>query len=129
MKKLETIVRIVLGLLILVSGINKFGYWINVAYMSDALKFAVDIATIGGEFLIYALAILEILIGIALIINKFKLLAILSLVPLMVFILAFHLFLDVKGILIAAIVFALNIYLLYQHKSKVTNIFNMNSSD
>lgn len=129
MKKPETIVRIILGILILVSGINKFGYWINVAYMADALDFVVKISKIGGEFLIYALGILEIGIGLALVLNKFKILAILALLPLMVFILAFHLFLDLSGILVAAVVFAMDIYLLFLHKSDVSNIFAVNSKE
>ena len=128
MKKSEPIIRIILGLLIIISGINKFGHWINVSYMEDAHAFVLDLANIGGGFMIYAIGVLEILIGIALVIDKFKILALLGLIPLMVSIVAFHIFLDLKGIMIALIVFSMNLYLVFYHKEKVANIFAMNDS-
>ena len=126
MKKSETIIRIILGLIILISGINKFGYWINIAYMEDALDFVVNFSNLGGGPFIYAMAILEILLGLALILNKFKILAILALIPLLVSILAFHIFLDLNGILIAVTVFALNIILLFINKNRFSGIFSVN---
>ena len=128
-KKTETAVRVLLGILIVISGVNKFGYWINVAYMEDALNFVVNFSNLGGGPFIYAMAILEILLGLALLLNKFKILAILALIPLLVSILAFHIFLDLKGILIAAIVFSMNLILLFIHINKVSKIFSINDTD
>jgi putative oxidoreductase len=126
MKKSEPIVRILLGLIIAISGANKFGYWINIAYMEDALDFVVNFSNLGGGPFIYAMGILEILIGIALIANRFKILAILALLPLMVSIVTFHLFLDLKGIAVALIVLFMDLYLLYLNKDRVSSIFSMN---
>lgn len=129
MKKSEPIIRIVLGILILLSGVNKFGYWINVSYMEDALNFVLKLSSIGGGFFIYAVGIIEIVLGLALIINKFKILSALALLPLMVSILAFHIFLDLKGILIALFVFILNVMLIFIYKNHVSGIFAVNSTD
>ena len=127
MKKSEPIVRWLLGILMIISGANKFGYWINVSYMEDALDFVVNFTNLGGGPFIYAMAILEILLGLALILNKFKILALLALLPLLVSIITFHLFLDLNGIIIALFVFALNIYLILTHKDHVSGIFAMNT--
>lgn len=129
MKKSEPIIRIVLGVLILLSGVNKFGYWINVSYMEDALDFVLKLSNIGGGFLIYALGILEVLLGLALILNKFKILATLALLPLMVSVIVFHLFLDLNGILVALVIFSLNLLLVLIHKDTVSNIFAVNTPD
>lgn len=123
--KVSAIIRTVLGLLILISGANKFGHWINVEYMHDAMQFVIKLSNIGAGFAIYAIGILEIAIGLALIINRFSVLATLALLPLIVSILVFHIFLDLKGIGVAVVVFAMNLYMLYVYKDKVSGIFKL----
>lgn len=122
MKNLTIVVRISLGILIAFSGLNKFGGWLNAAFMNDAMQFVIELADIGGGFIIKTIGVLEILIGIALITNKFSILATLVLLPLLVSILVFHIALDLKGITIAIILFAMNIYLVLQLKDKLSNI-------
>ncbi len=73
------------------------------------------------------MGILEIVIGVALLTNKFTTLAILALIPLIVGVLVFHLFLDLKKIGVALIVFGMNIYLLYSIRNNVASIFKFNA--
>jgi putative oxidoreductase len=120
MEKLKTAIRIVLGITIAFSGINKFGHWLNIAYMHDAMEFVVQLINIGGGFIITTIAIAEILIGLSLLTNIYSNLALAILLPLMVCILAFHIFLDLKGIAAAALVLALNIYLLYLNREQMS---------
>jgi putative oxidoreductase len=122
MTQTKTIVRIVLGLLIAISGINKFGHWINVAYMQDAMDFVLRLINIGGGFIIKTIAVVEILIGIALLTNRFTYLALAALLPLIVSIILFHIFLDLKGIGIAILVFLLDGYLLYMNKASLASL-------
>lgn len=122
MKTVQTIVRLALGVLIAFSGLNKFGEWLNASFMHDAMQFIINLVDIGGGFIIYSIAILEIIIGIALISNKFSVLAAFILFPLMVSILIFHITLDLNGIVIALLVFAMNVYLLLSYREKLSNI-------
>ncbi|MBN2349871.1 MAG: DoxX family membrane protein [Bacteroidales bacterium] len=127
MKNATSVVRIVLGVLIVFSGANKFGDWLNAAYMKDAMQFVVELSNIGAGFVIKAIGLLEILIGLALLTNKFTILATLALIPLIIGILVFHIFLDLKGIGVAVIVFVMNIFLLYSYKDNVSAIFKFNN--
>lgn len=123
MKNLSTILRIILGVIIAFSGLNKFGHWLDAEYMHDAMQFVVKLSNIGGGFIIKTIAVLEILIGISLITNKFSTLAVIVLLPLMVSIVIFHLFLDLKGIAVAAVVLILTVYQLYERREKLSGLF------
>ena len=123
MKNATIVIRILLGLLIGFSGANKFGNWLNAEYMQDAMRFVIELSNIGAGFIIKAIGILEILIGLALLLNRFTVLATLALIPLIAGILIFHVFLDLKGIGVAVLVFLMNMYLLYAYRDKVSSIF------
>ena len=127
MKNFTTIIRIILGALILFSGANKFGHWLNASFMHDAMAWVLHLFDIGGGFIIYCIGLLEIIVGIALIVNKFVTLAAMALLPLMVSIIIFHMFLDLKGIGIALVVFAMNIYLVFENRDKISAMFQPNS--
>ena len=127
MKNFTTIIRILLGALILFSGANKFGHWLNASFMHDAMAWVIHLSDIGGGFIIYCIGLLEIIVGIALIVNKFVTLAAMALLPLMVSILIFHMFLDLKGIGIALIVLAMDIFMVYENRDKVSAMFQPNS--
>lgn len=127
MKNFTTIIRILLGALIIFSGANKFGHWLNASFMHDAMAWVINLSNIGGGFIIYAIGLLEIIVGIALIVNKFVTLAAMALLPLMVSILIFHMFLDLSGIGIALIVFAMNIYIVFVKRDNISAMFQPNS--
>lgn len=118
MKKINTYLRLFLGLIIAFSGLNKFGEWVNVYIMHDAFAFIGDLISIKGGFIVTTIAVVEIAIGAALVFNRFTLLAVLALFPLIISILVFHLFLDLNGIGIALIVLAIDIYLMVVFRSK-----------
>ena len=127
MKNFTTTIRLLLGALILFSGANKFGHWLNASFMHDAMAWVINLSDIGGGFIIYGIGLLEIIVGIALLVNKFVTLAAMALLPLMVSILIFHMFLDLKGIGIALIVFAMNVYLVIENRDKISAMFQPNS--
>lgn len=124
MKKLNTIIRVILGIAIIISGVNKFGNWIDVSFMQDALAFIADLSNIGGGFIVTGIALIEISLGILLLVNKYSTFAALALLPLMVAILFFHIVLDLNGILVAIVVFTMNVYLVLNRKDQVAPIFS-----
>ena len=123
MKAINNTVQTILAILLFISGANKFGQWINIAFMHDALDFVVDLINIGGGFIIKAIAVIEILIGIGLLINKSRLIAAIALFPLMSSILLFHIVMSLNGLWVAAIVFFMNIYVLHINRGKINNMF------
>lgn len=123
MKNINKYIRLLLGIAIAFSGLNKFGHWVNVSFMHDALEFIGNLISIKGGFIVNSIAVFEIIIGVALILNRFTLLAVLALFPLIVSILLFHIFLDLKGIGIAIVVFVLDIYLIVAYREKVAVLF------
>jgi len=122
-KNINKYIRLLLGIAIAFSGLNKFGHWVNVSFMHDALEFIGNLISIKGGFIVNSIAVFEIIIGVALILNRFTLLAVLALFPLIVSILLFHIFLDLKGIGIAIVVFVLDIYLIVAYREKVAVLF------
>ena len=124
MNNFNKVVRILLGLVIIVSGANKFTHWINVSFMHDALNFIVDLTNIGGGFIITGIALIEISLGVLLVVDRFSTFAALALLPLMVAILFFHIVLDLNGILIALVVFSMDVYILIANRERITPLFS-----
>jgi putative oxidoreductase len=123
MKTFNHVLRILLGIVIAFSGINKFTHWLNAQYMHDAMAFVLNLSNIGGAFIINTIGVLEITLGFMLILNRYTTLALLALLPLIVSILIFHISLDLKGMGVALFVFLIDVYLLYHHKDNLSNLF------
>tara|TARA_R100000988_G_C3934372_1_gene133052 strand:+ start:291 stop:668 length:378 start_codon:yes stop_codon:yes gene_type:complete len=109
-----TILRIVLGLTLLVFGLNKFINFINMFEMPRAAaNFMESLETSGYVF--YLVAILEIAVALMLLFKKWVPFALVLLAPLSFNILLFHIFLDVSDITVAIVVFSLNVLLMYKY--------------
>jgi putative oxidoreductase len=115
-------VRILLGLILIVFGANKFYSFIPLPQPSEqALGFMESLADTG--YVLRVIAIFEIVIGLLLLFKKWVPFILLLLIPLSLNILLFHLFLDVPSIGTAALVVALNGILLYKHRQKYKPLF------
>jgi len=73
-------------------------------------------------YMMKMVAVVEVLVGALLVLNKFVPLALLFLAPISVNIVAFHLFLDFSGIGAAAVVALLNIYFFFVYFSAYKGI-------
>jgi len=123
MSKLQLILRIVLGILLIIFGANKFLNFMPMPPMEgDAATFMGGLAVSGYMFPL--LGILEILIGILLILNKAVPFALILLAPLAVNMVLFHAAMAPAGIGAAALVFILNAYLMYANWDKFKGLFN-----
>ncbi|MGB0788664.1 MAG: DoxX protein [Marinirhabdus sp.] len=109
-----TILRIALGLGLLVFGLNKFvGVFPMFEMPAPAANFIESLKQSG--YVYYVIAMLEIFIGALLLLRTWVPFALVLLVPISTNILLFHLFLDVSDILVAIVVFVINIILIYKY--------------
>jgi putative oxidoreductase len=115
MKKVELVFRILLGIMILVFGLNKFLNFIPMPpHPGAAGEFMGALAKSGYIFPI--VAIVEISTGILLLVNKYKALALIVLFPVMLNAFLFHAFLDLPGIGAAAFAVIMNGFLMFREK-------------
>lgn len=120
--KFTQIVRILLGLILIVFGINKIYAFIPLPHPPQAAAdFMNSLADTG--YILTVIAIFEIIIGIMLIFRIWVPFVLLLLVPFSVNILLFHLFMDIPAIGTALLVVVLNGILLYKHRQKYRPLF------
>ena len=116
--KFTQITRILLGVILLLSGLNKLFKFIPTP--ADEL-----LQTFGQvDYIIPIVAVLEIIIAILLITKKWVAFALILLVPLSLNILLFHIYLNLEGILPAIVVAILNGILLYKHRRQYAPLFD-----
>ncbi len=119
-----TILRIILGLALLVFGLNKFLTFIPMFDMAPATSNFLDsLETSGYSYILSTVAILEILVGILLLLKKWVPFALILLAPISINILLFHIFLDVSGLAVAVAIVAINIILIYKYWKSYRPLF------
>ncbi len=117
MKTVNLVVRILLGLLLLMTGFNKFFMFMPMPEMVDpAQQFMMALANTG--YIMPIVAIVEIVTAIMIIFNRYQALALVILFPIMLNAFLFHLFLDIGGIGGSVVAIAFNIYLLFVSKDR-----------
>ena len=120
--KITMALRILLGLILLVFGANKFFHFMPMPPMEDApAEFMGALGKSGYMFPLIALT--EIAAGILLLLNKWKGLALILTAIISVNIVLFHLALDPAGVGLAAFVAILNIILIYANWYKFKTLF------
>lgn len=118
--KLTMILRIVLAIILLVFGTNKFFHFIPMdappagSFMDTLIK---------TGYMIPLIAISEIVPGFLLLINKWKGLALVWLAPISINIIFYHLTFDISTIGPGALVFIINIVLIYANWNKFKTLF------
>ncbi len=120
--KVFMVLRILLGLFILVFGLNKFLNFIPMGDMSaDAGAY---FGALVNSKTLTLVAIVEIAAGLALIFNKFGALFALILMSISVNAVLFHATLDPGNIAGALVLLVLNILILYGYKDKYVDLLN-----
>lgn len=115
--KVFVAIRVILGLFVLVFGLNKFLNFLPAPEgMSDAA--GAYFGALMSAKVLTLVAIVEILSGLAFIFNKYGALMALILMSVSVNIILFHVTLDPDGIAPGFAVFILNIMVLYIYKNK-----------
>ena len=114
---LPVIARVLLGLMFVVVGLNGFLNFLpqpSTPMPQGALAFLGSLVRTG--YLVPLLMGTQALVGALLVLNRFVPLALAVIAPIVVNILAFHLFLDPREIGIAIIVLALEVYLTWAYR-------------
>jgi hypothetical protein len=115
---LPTVGRVLLGLVFLVFGLNGFLQFLpqpSAPPPAGALAFAGAMASTG--YLFQLLKATEVTVGVLLLANRFVPLALALIAPVVVNIVAFHLFLAPSGIPLAVVVLALELYLAWTYRA------------
>ena len=120
--KVVMVLRILFGLFCLVFGLNKFLNFIAFPAIPGDGGTLMTIYATSGFFML--IGVLEILGGLALIINKFVPLALTILVAIMFNALVFHLLHDMAGVGGAALGMILGLVLVYANKDKFKDLLS-----
>ena len=118
--KVFMVLRILLGLFVLVFGLNKFFHFIPMeAPTGDAGAY---FGALSSSKTLILVAVVEIVAGLALIIDKFGALLALILMSVSVNAFLFHAVLDPGGIAGSVVLLLLNIVVLYGYKDKYKDV-------
>ena len=116
------IVRILLGIMLVVFGANKFLHFIPMeSPTGSAGDFMNSLGATGYIFPV--VGVLEVLIGAMLLLKKWGAFALILLAPISINILLFHLFLDIPGVAVALLVTIFNVILIYKHWQQYKPLF------
>ena len=119
--KLTMVLRIVLALVLLIFGANKFFNFMPMELPAPAVDFFG--AMIETGYLITLIGVTEIVVGLRLLLKKWEPFALVVLAPISVNIILFHEFLAPAAIGPAALVTILNILLIYANWDKFKTLF------
>ena len=117
-----TILRMLLGVSLLIFGMNKFFAFIPIFDMAPAAANFMESLNSTG-YVLYVVASLELLIGGLLLFKKWVPFALILLAPIVVNILLFHLFLDVSGMFVAVFMLTITGVLIYKYWKSYTSLF------
>ncbi len=124
MKKATLIISILLGLILITFGLNKFlNFMPPLDLTPSGMEFMVALAKTG--YIMTIVAIVEIITGVLIIINKFRALALVILFPILVNAFLFHVFLDLANVLPAALTIGMNIFLMFEGRDKYEKLFKL----
>jgi uncharacterized membrane protein YphA (DoxX/SURF4 family) len=120
--KVIMVLRILLGLFVLVFGLNKFFHFIPMeAPEGDAGAY---FGALMSSKTLILVALVEILAGLALIFNKYAALMLIVLMSVSVNAVLFHAVLDPGNIMGAAVLLILNVILLFAYKDKYKDLLS-----
>ncbi|APD07263.1 hypothetical protein UJ101_01752 [Flavobacteriaceae bacterium UJ101] len=122
MKKATTIISILLGIILIVFGLNKFlNFMPPMELATSGMEFMGALIKTG--YMMTIVALVEIITGILIVINKYRALALVILFPVLLNALLFHVFLDPVNALPAVFAVAMNIFLMYTSKDRYQELF------
>jgi len=119
-----TLLRVILAIALLFFGANKLFEFIPLYKLpSQATSFMESLQSSG--YVIYVVAILEMVIGLMLLFKKWVPFALILLAPISLNILLFHLFLDVSDVWVAILIVSFNVILIYKYWKAYRPLFQV----
>jgi putative oxidoreductase len=123
MNKAKLIIRVLFGLMLVIFGLNKFLQFMPMPPMPEAAGEFMG-ALVKSGYLMIIVAIVEVVAGVLLLVNKYQSLVLVVVFPVILNAFLFHIFLDLAGIGGAAIAMAMNIFLFFANKESYKSLFN-----
>lgn len=120
--KINNIVRIVFGLGLLLFGLDKFFEFIPHNHVMDEDLIAAFTGLMANKFILPTVGVVEAISGLLLLTRKYSIIGLLLMVPVTYGIIAFHLAVDLGGIIPGLTVAAMHIYLLSLRKTTLINL-------
>jgi len=127
MKIVTLIARLLLGLIVVVFGLNAFFNVLNMGPMPSGLA-GQFIGALAQSHYFWVVAALQVAGGALLLVNRFVPLGLVLLGPVIVNILLYHLFLNLTGIGLAIVVAILWLIVFYGHRQYFSGIFVQRTS-
>ena len=127
MKIVTLIARLLLGLIVVVFGLNAFFNFLNMGPMPSGLA-GQFIGALAQSHYFWVVAALQVAGGALLLVNRFVPLGLVLLGPVIVNILLYHLFLNLMGIGLAIVVAILWLIVFYGHRQYFSGIFVQRTS-
>ncbi len=132
MKIVNLLLRVGLGLMLLLFGLNKFFWFLqdfdftgypNAEYLFNALRYseASQVNSIG--YLMGLVGLTEVVVGLLLVLKKWVPFALVMLVPISINLVLFHAFLNLPNIGPALVVALINAYLMYKNWGAYKSMF------
>lgn len=126
--RIYTVIRYLFGAAMTFFGIsNLFQLLPQHQFPGEAGKLMLAFTESG--YILQAVGLTQLLLGIALLLNRFIPLALLLFVPVAVNVLLFHLFLDLPGIFMAMPVIGMTVFLFTYHKSHFSSLLKANNNE
>lgn len=121
MKIVKLIVRIIFGLMFINAGLNKFFMYMPMPELTEE-QMKIFSAFSEITWLFPLVAIVEIVGGILFIIPKTRLLGAMIILPVMVGILLHHMILEPEGLILTAVFFVINIWVILENKERLQHL-------
>ena len=121
MEKATLVVRILMGAMLVVFGLNKFLQFMSMPPPAPEMGAYMG-ALFATGYIFPLIAVIEISTGALFLANKFTALAAIILFPVMLNAFLAHLFLDSAGIGAAALIISMNLFLFFANKEKYSEV-------
>jgi putative oxidoreductase len=120
--KINNMIRIALGLGLLLFGLDKFFEYIPHNHVMTEDLIAAFTGLMANKFILPTVGVVEAISGILLLTRKYSIIGLLLMIPVTYGIIAFHIAVDLEGIIPGLIVAIMHIYLLSLRKTTLINL-------
>jgi len=133
MRIINIAVRLILGVMLLIFGINKFFWFMpdfdftgypEAEHLFNALRFSGENPESGKGYILTLVGLTETTVGLLLVLKKWVPFALAMLVPISINIVAFHLMVNLPNIGPALFIAIINAYLIYKNRAKYACVFS-----
>jgi len=115
--RIETIVRVILGIALVTFGLDKFFAFVPHGHEMTEQLMAAYKGLMANKFILPTVGVVETLTGILLISGRYVIIALTALIPVIYGIIAFHFAVDMPGIIPGLIVAVMHLYLVLNRRS------------